>query len=79
MPTGIIDRAREAKDLKEFPLAAYEMSQEKVPFLGPAAAVTTFRLHVKVTVDGKDFFEDDNLSCVWSLQKKKWRMVSQPQ
>ena len=74
---GIINRAHETKDLKEFPLTAYEMSQEKVTFLGAKVAIVTFRLHVKVTVDGKDFFEDDNLSCVWNLQKKKWRMVSQ--
>src|SRR5260221_6087375 len=74
---GIIDREREIKDLREFPLTAYEISQEKVLFPNAKVAVVNFHLHVKVTVDGKDFFEDDNLSCVWNLQKKKWRMVSQ--
>lgn len=74
---GIIDRVREIKDLKEFPLTGYEMSQENVIFPSSRVAVVNFHLHVKVTVDGKDFFEDDNLSCVWSLQKKGWRMISQ--
>ena len=76
---GIIDRERENKDLKAFALvlADYQISQEKVSFPNSKTGIVTFRLHVKVVVDGKDFFEDDNIACVWTLQNKKWRMSSQ--
>jgi hypothetical protein len=76
---GIIDRTRELKDLKTFSeiLADYQISQEKVTFTNPKTAIVTFHLHVKVSVNGKDFFEDDNVACVWTLNKKQWRMASQ--
>lgn len=76
---GIIDRTRELKDLKAFAeiLADYQISQEKVTFPNEKTAIVTFHLHVKVMVNGKDFFEDDNVACVWTLNKKQWRMSSQ--
>lgn len=76
---GIIDRTRELKDIKTFAeiLADYQISQEKVAFPNPKTAIVTFHLHVKVKVNGKDFFEDDNVACVWTLDKKQWRMSSQ--
>lgn len=76
---GIIDRAHELKDLKSFALVLsdYQMSQEKVAFPNPKTGIVTFHLHVKVTVNGKDFYEDDNVSCVWTHQKKGWQISSQ--
>jgi len=76
---GIIDRARELKDINTFSqvLSDYEISQEKVTFPNTRTAIVTFHLHVKVTVKGKDYFEDDNVACVWTLDKKQWRMASQ--
>jgi len=74
---GIIDREHEIKDLNHFPLTEYQITNEKVAFPNDLAGIVTFRLHVKVTVDGKDFFEDDNIACVWTRQGKKWLMSSQ--
>jgi hypothetical protein len=74
---GIIDRAREMKDVREFPLVSYDISNTKVVFLDKKTALISFKLHVKVVVDGKDFFEDDFLSCVWIKGKAGWIMTSQ--
>ena len=74
---GIIDRAREMKDVREFPLVSYDISNTKVVFLDKKTALISFKLHVKVVVDGKDFFEDDFLSCVWIKGKAGWVMTSQ--
>jgi hypothetical protein len=53
---GIFDKTREEKDLKEFPLVAYEMTEIKTAFPNRKTGIISFKLHVKVTVDGKDFF-----------------------
>jgi len=74
---GIIDREREVKDLHQFPLTEYTMSNEKVSFPNDLTGIVTFRLHVKITVNGKDFFEDDNIACVWTMHSKKWLISSQ--
>jgi hypothetical protein len=74
---GIIDRAREMKDIREFPLVSYDISEAKVVFLNKKTGLISFKLHVKVVVDGKDFYEDDFLSCVWTKAKNGWVMATQ--
>lgn len=74
---GIIDRAREMKDVREFPLVSYNISDSKVVFLDKRHALVSFKLHVKVVVEGKDLFEDDFLTCVWSKAKSGWQMSEQ--
>jgi hypothetical protein len=74
---GIIDKKKEMEDVKNFPLAAFDISQPKVIFLSGQIATVSFKLHVKVVVEGKDFFEDDYLSCIWQKRKKDWIMVGQ--
>lgn len=76
---GIIDKTRELKDLKTFSqiLVDYLISQEMVIFPNHKTGIVTFHLRVKITINGNDFFEDDNVACVWVFQNKKWRMISQ--
>ena len=74
---GIIDRTREIKDVRDFPLVSYNISDTKVVFLNTKTGLISFKLHVKVVVDGKDFFEDDFLSCVWTKAKTGWVMTTQ--
>ncbi|MFM9903031.1 MAG: nuclear transport factor 2 family protein [Pyrinomonadaceae bacterium] len=76
---GIFDRDREIKDLKDFAavLSEYRISEQRVRFPNVKTAIITFRLHVKVVVEGKDFFEDDNIACVWTKRKKSWVLSSQ--
>ena len=74
---GIINRAKESADLREFPLAEYKITDEHFISLDSKTAVLDVHLHVRVTVGGKDFFEDDNLSCVWRKAGKRWLLVSQ--
>ena len=74
---GIIDRVREMKDVREFPLVSYDISETKVMFLDKKTGLISFKLHVKVVVDGKDFFEDDYLSCVWTKAKNGWLLTTQ--
>lgn len=74
---GIIDKTREMTDLRAFPLAAYEITEPKVIFLNPKTAIISFKLSVKVIVDGKEFYEDDFLSCTWTKHKKEWLLSAQ--
>jgi hypothetical protein len=74
---GIIDREHEIKDLHNFALTDYQVSNENVTFPNVRTGIVTFKLHVKVTVNGKDFTEDDNISCIWTKQNKKWLMSLQ--
>ena len=74
---GIIDRTREMKDVREFPLVSYDISGVKVVFLNKKTGLISFKLDVKVVVDGKDFYEDDYLSCVWTKAKSGWVMTTQ--
>ena len=74
---GIIDKAKESKDLREFPLKEYQMSETKVVLPNPKTGIIVFKLHVTVTVEGKDYSEDDILNCVWTKYGKKWLLSSQ--
>jgi hypothetical protein len=74
---GIFDRPKELADLRQFPLASYEITNSKVVFLNRSNAIIAFRLHVRVVVEGKDIFEDDNINCVWSRRHGKWLLASQ--
>src|SRR5262245_58726930 len=47
---GIIDREHEMKDLHQFALTDYQITNEKVSFPNKPTGIVTFRLHVKVTV-----------------------------
>ena len=74
---GIIDRAKESSDLRQFPLAEYKITDSRVVLLDKKTAINVFHVHVRVHVDGKDFFEDDNINCLWRKDGKMWRLVSQ--
>lgn len=74
---GIIGREKEIEDLKSFALRDYKLSDAKVQFLSRNIAAITFRLEVKITVNGRDFFENDNILCVWGKKSRKWQLLSQ--
>ena len=74
---GAIDKVRESKDLREFPLLRYEMSDIKTAFPNAKTAIIAFKLHVVVLYDGKEFSEDDILNCVWTKHKKVWLLSAQ--
>ena len=69
---GSIDKARESKDLREFPLKSYQISEIKTAFPNPKTEIIVFKLHVTVVYSGKDFSEDDIMNCVWTKHRKKW-------
>ena len=74
---GTIDKKREMEDVRQFPLVSYTISDPKVVYLNSKTGIISFKLSVKVVVDGKDFFEDDFMSCVWTKRKKDWLMSAQ--
>ena len=74
---GAIDKTREKKDLREFPLLRYEMSDIKTAFPNRKAEIVAFKLHVVVLYDGKEFSEDDILNCVWTRRKNRWLLSAQ--
>ena len=74
---GVIGKTKESSDLRNFPLAAYKISDERSLVVDKKTVIMSFHLHVKVTVDSKDLFEDDNICCVWHKTGNKWLLVSQ--
>ena len=74
---GAIDKRRESKDLREFPLLRFEMSDIKTAFPNSKTEIIAFRLHVVVLYDGKEFSEDDVLNCIWTRRGKRWLLSSQ--
>jgi hypothetical protein len=74
---GIIDKTHEAKDLANFPLADYAMTEVKTGFPAPNIGIISFRLHVRIVVEGKDIAEDDYLCCVWTRQGGRWVLSAQ--
>ncbi len=74
---GIFDKTREKKDLREFPLTDYQMSEIKTAFPNSKTGIISFKLHVTVLVNGKEFSEDDFINCVWTEHGKKWLLSSQ--
>lgn len=74
---GIIDKAHESKDLRQFNLTEYSMSEIKTAFPNNKTGLISFRLHVEVLVEGKKFTEDDFVHCVWTKHGKKWLLSAQ--
>jgi hypothetical protein len=75
---GIIDKRRESKDLRAFPLSDYQMSEIKIVFPNAKTGIVAFRLHVKVALENQAFAEEDNyLECVWTRRGKNWLLSSQ--
>ena len=74
---GIFDKTREKKDLREFPLTDYQISDVKTSFPNSKTEIISFKIHVKVLVEGKEFTEDDFINCVWTQHGKKWLLSSQ--
>ena len=74
---GSIDKVRESKDLREFPLREYQISEIKTAFPNAKTEIIVFKLHVTVVYDGKDFSEDDIMNCVWTRHGKKWFLSAQ--
>jgi len=74
---GIFDKALELKALADFKLNDYGISEEKVAFPNSKTATINFKLRVQVFSTAGTFYETDNILCVWTLDKKTWRLTSQ--
>ena len=69
---GVSDLQGELAAMQKWDMKSFAISDYKVTSDGSDAAVTTYKVAVEGTVDGKDVSGTYNAASVWKLEKGQW-------
>jgi hypothetical protein len=69
---GVSDLQGELAAMQKWDMKSFAISDYKVTSDGSDAAVTTYKVAIEGTVDGKDVSGTYNAASVWKLEKGQW-------
>jgi ketosteroid isomerase-like protein len=72
---GISDMQKELADMQKWDMKSFAISDYKVVSAGPGACVTTYKVALEGTYDGKDQSGTYNAGSVWKKQNGQWQAI----
>ena len=69
---GIADMAKEMSDMQKWDMKSFTFSDFKVTAIGSDIAMTSYKVTVQGTFDGKDASGTYNAGSVWKMEKGGW-------
>ena len=72
---GVSDMQEELAAMQKWDMKSFAISDYKVTADGSDAVVTTYKVAVEGTVDGKDQSGTYNAASVWKKQKGEWMAI----
>jgi hypothetical protein len=72
---GISDMQKELADMQKWDMKSFAISDYKVIPNGANIAVTTYKVTIEGTYDGKDQSGTYNAASVWKKQKGEWQAI----
>ena len=72
---GISDMQGELADMQKWDMKSFAISDYKVTSSGSDTAVTTYKVRVEGTHEGKDQSGTYNAASVWKKQKGEWQAI----
>ena len=72
---GVSDMQKELADMQKWDMKSFAISDYKVTSHGSDTAVTTYKVTVEGTYDGKDQSGAYNAASVWKKHKGEWQAI----
>jgi hypothetical protein len=72
---GASDLQKELADMQKWDMKSFAISDFKVTSAGPDTCVTTYKVALEGTYDGKDQAGTYNAASVWKKQNGQWQAV----
>jgi hypothetical protein len=72
---GTSDLQKELADMQKWEMKSFAISDFKVTSAGPDTCVTTYKVALEGTYDGKDQAGTYNAASVWKKQNGQWQAV----
>ena len=72
---GLSDMQKELADMQKWEMKSFAITDYKVTADGADVAVTTYKVKVEGTFDGKDASGTYNAASVWKKQKGEWQAI----
>jgi hypothetical protein len=72
---GVSDMQKELADMQKWDMKSFAISDYKVTSQGSDTAVTTYKVTVEGTYDGKDQSGAYNAASVWKKHKGEWQAI----
>jgi hypothetical protein len=74
-PEGMSDMQKELADMQKWDMKSFAISDYKATPLGPDTCVTTYKVAIEGTYDGKDQSGTYNAGSVWKKQNGQWQAI----
>src|SRR5438876_10995424 len=72
---GMSDMQKELADMQKWDMKSFAISDYKVTPAGPDTCVTTYKVAIEGTYDGKDETGTYNAGSVWKKNKGQWQAI----
>src|SRR5437899_7412353 len=72
---GMSDMQKELADMQKWDMKSFAISDYKVTSDAPGTVVTTYKVAIEGTYDGKDQSGTYNAASVWKKQKGEWQAI----
>ena len=72
---GMSDMQKELADMQKWDMKSFAISDYKVTSAGPDTCVTTYKVAIEGTYDGKDQTGTYNAGSVWKSKKGEWQAI----
>jgi hypothetical protein len=72
---GMSDMQKELADMEKWDMKSFAISDYKVTSAGPDICITTYKVAVEGTYDGKDQSGTYNAGSVWKKHKGQWQAI----
>ncbi len=72
---GMSDMQKELADMQKWDMKSFAISDYKVTSYGPDTVISTYKVAVEGTYDGKDQSGNYNAASVWQKKKGEWQAI----
>jgi hypothetical protein len=72
---GMSDTQKELADMQKWDMKSFAISDYKVTSAGPNLVMSTYKVKVEGTYEGKDMSGNYNAASVWKKQKGEWQAL----